>query len=116
MGYAAYVLPDGTEAGYAVEAPCDASGCDTLVWRGMDALCGDHPGENKPGDSGCGLWFCTVHQWYGDHDCDYPACGMWDEDEMQSCHLIDGHKGAHRDMDGAAFEVHFDRDGEPLEA
>ena len=47
MGYAAYVLPDGTEAGYGVEAPCDAKGCDTLVWRGVDALCdvsrGDHP-------------------------------------------------------------------------
>lgn len=103
MGYAAYVLPDGTEAGYGVEAPCDAKGCDTLVWRGVDALCGERPGENEPDESGCGRWFCTAHQWADEHDCPFPECGTWSADEMQRCYLVNGHDGPHRDDAGGIF-------------
>ena len=103
MGYAAYVLPDGTEAGYAVEAPCDASGCDTLVWRGVDALCGERPGENEPDHFGCGRWHCAEHQREAAHDCEFPSCGVWSADEIESCYLVEGHDGPHQNMDGINF-------------
>ena len=100
MGYAAYVLPDGTEAGYAVEKPCDAKGCDTLVWRGVDALCGERPGENEPGEAGCGGWYCSAHEV---HSCEFPECGAWSADETVTCSRVRGHEGEHRDLDGFEF-------------
>ena len=103
MGYAAYTLPDGTKAGYVVEAPCDAEGCDTPIWRGLDALCGSRPGENEPGSYGCGRWFCTAHQWADEHDCKFPEYGTWSADEMQRCYLVKGHDGHHRDDWGKSF-------------
>ena len=103
MAYAAYVLSDGTEAGYGVEAPCDAKGCDTLVWRGVDALCGERPGENEPGEAGCGRWHCSAHQPHEDHGCAFPECGVWSEDETEVCLLVRGHEGEHRDRAGFEF-------------
>ena len=105
MGYAAYVLPDGTEAGYGVEAPCDADGCDTPVWRGVDALCGQRPGENEPGEAGCGRWHCGAHQPHEDHGCEFPECTAWSADETMTCHLVDNHEGARESLDGETFSA-----------
>ena len=69
MGYAYYVLPDGREAGYAVEATCDADGCEAQIDRGLAYLCGTTPGHSP--DDGCGLYFCGEHTY--DHDCEHEA-------------------------------------------
>lgn len=58
MGYGHYVLADGREAGYAVEATCDQDGCDAEIDRGH--LCGRTPGG---GEYGCGGYFCGQHLW-----------------------------------------------------
>ena len=78
MGYAFYVLPDGREAGYSVEATCDQDGCDTQIDRGIGYLCGDAPdGWRDEGKPGCGRYFCGEHTW--SHDCPSP-----DEDDDSS--------------------------------
>lgn len=58
MGYASYTLPDGREAGYAVEATCDEPGCDAAIDRGLAYLCGQMPGGDE---YGCGGYFCPDH-------------------------------------------------------
>lgn len=66
MGYGSYVLPDGREAGYHVEAVCDEPGCEEVIDRGLGHLCGDSPlglGLN----TGCGGYFCGEHH--------FPGCG-----------------------------------------
>jgi hypothetical protein len=62
MGYAHYVLADGREAGYGVEATCDEDGCTEKIDRGMGYLCGDEPGEDE---FGCGKYFCGRHLYGG---------------------------------------------------
>lgn len=101
MGYAAYTLPDGREAGYAVESVCDADGCAEEVWRGMDALCGDRPGDPRNDEVGCRRYFCPDHA--DDHACTHPACGLYPADEGESCHLPAGHEGTHADPEGHTF-------------
>jgi len=59
MGYGFYVLADGREAGYSVEAECDHDGCTERIDRGLAYLCGDDPGDG--GEHGCGRYFCYGH-------------------------------------------------------
>ena len=71
MGYGYYVLPDGREAGYGVEAECDAAGCPARIDRGLGYLCGNFPdGHRDDSESGCGRYFCPDHTY--DHDCPNP--------------------------------------------
>lgn len=71
MGYARYTLPDGREAGYAVQAECDHPDCTTMIDRGLGYLCGQLPdGHRDPLDPGCGRYYCPTHQ--PDHDCPDP--------------------------------------------
>lgn len=80
MGYAYYTLPDGREAGYGVQAECDAEGCTEQIDRGLGYLCGDDPdGWREDSAPGCGRYFCGQHD--GDHDCPNP--NGWDEDGNQ---------------------------------
>ncbi len=58
MGYASYVLADGREAGYAVDAVCDDKDCAAGIDRGLAYLCGNTPGG---GEFGCGDYFCGGH-------------------------------------------------------
>ena len=97
MGYANYTLPDGREAGYGVDAECDASGCSEQINRGMGYLCGEDPDgwrdEDKPG---CGKYFCEPHL-HGEHACPKPECGKYSTDGNSYCGHIAGHAGRHRD-------------------
>lgn len=71
MGYSYYLLPDGREAGYGVDATCDHHDCSTEIDRGLDYLCGLKPdGWRDPSESGCGLYFCMDHTY--DHNCSNP--------------------------------------------
>ena len=60
MGYGSYLLPDGREAGYNVEAVCDEPGCDEVIDRGLAYLCGDDP-AGLGLTTGCGGYFCGEH-------------------------------------------------------
>lgn len=81
MGYSYYVLPDGREAGYGVDAECDSPECDAEIDRGLGYLCGRSPdGHRDPGEPGCGRYYCMAH--LGDHDCPNPEEG--DEYEEDS--------------------------------
>ncbi|HEU4543315.1 MAG TPA: hypothetical protein VFR23_19450 [Jiangellaceae bacterium] len=80
MGYAYYVLPDGREAGYGVNAICDRDGCKAQIDRGLDYLCGTWPGDPE---DGCGNYFCGKHEF--DHDC--PDRGDDAEDGPPCCDL-----------------------------
>ena len=62
MGYAYYVLPDGREAGYSVEAVCDEEGCETEIDRGLGYLCGSDP---RGDEHGCTGYFCGAHLFHG---------------------------------------------------
>jgi hypothetical protein len=68
MGLAHYILSDGREAGYGVEATCDREDCAARIDRGLDYLCGDtpDPGFDEPG---CGRYFCHDHLDSHRHDC-----------------------------------------------
>ncbi len=53
---------EGRMVGYAVDAVCDAPGCEEAIDRGLAYVCGDmHDG----GDYGCGLYFCGNHLFFG---------------------------------------------------
>lgn len=100
MGYGFYVLPDGREAGYTVEAECDYPDCTEDIDRGLDYLCGDAPdGHRDPEEPGCGLYFCWTHM--GDHDCPNAECGKYSFDGDDYCTLTEGHEDEHfcRDTD-----------------
>lgn len=62
MGYASYTVTggrhSGEECGYAVDAVCDAEGCDEKIDRGLACLCGRLPGG---GEDSCGGYFCAGH-------------------------------------------------------
>lgn len=107
MGYAHYLLPDGREAGYAVEATCDADDCGTAINRGMGYLCGELPDGHRPVDApGCGRYYCEQH--LDQHECPNPACGQWpheDESTDEPCARIAGHGLPHRDRDDVEFTV-----------
>jgi hypothetical protein len=60
MGYAQYTLPDGREAGYAVEDVCNRDDCHEKIDRGLGHLCGELPGDER----GCGKYFCSAHLYY----------------------------------------------------
>lgn len=80
MGYGYYVLPDGREAGYGVEAECDVPGCAVKIDRGLGYLCGRSPDGHRDSDEyGCGRYFCGEHM--GRHDCPNPQCWVYDEDD-----------------------------------
>lgn len=101
MGNASYVLPDGREAGYAVTAACDLPECEETVHRGLDALCGTLP--SRPSEEwGCGLYFCGLHQRSG-HQCPRPQCGHFNEEQGESCILIENHEGLCCDLDGSRW-------------
>lgn len=71
MGFGYYLLPDGREAGYGVEAGCDRDGCTERIGRGLGYLCGDNPdGYRDPDEPGCGNYYCDLHD--ADHDCPNP--------------------------------------------
>ena len=74
MGYAYYILPDGREAGYGVEATCDEPGCTARIDRGLGYLCGTEPGGDE---HGCGGYFCGAHLTYGT----VQRCGRCAEDD-----------------------------------
>lgn len=107
MGYGYYLLPDGREAGYTVEAICDADGCKTEIDRGFGYLCGEMPdGHRDPDESGCGKYHCPDHQ--GDHDCPKQECGAYpcpdcEEALADPCGLLEGHTGGHEDVYGRGF-------------
>lgn len=105
MGYAHYALPDGRDAGYGVEATCDADGCDAEIDRGLGYLCGDSPdGHRDPDEPGCGKYHCPQHQ--ADHACKNPECGTYSDggDGDLCCTLARGHEDGHFDRyDEAAF-------------
>ncbi|APE09685.1 hypothetical protein BO226_11130 [Rhodococcus sp. 2G] len=98
MGYAYYVLPDGREAGYGVEAECDHPGCTTRIDRGLGYLCGEAPdGHRDPDEPGCGKYYCGQHQYA--HECTNPVCDAYsDDDEQLCCGLARGHELPHRDQ------------------
>lgn len=101
MGYASYTLPDGREAGYAVEAECDHPDCSAEIHRGLDYLCGNYPdGHRDPAEPGCGLYFCSQHG--DDHACTNPECGAYSDDEELYCGLAKSHledeDSPHRDI------------------
>lgn len=99
MGYGYYVLPDGREAGYGVEARCDATGCAATIDRGLGFLCGRNLlGHKDIDEAGCGNYYCENHRYA--HDCTAPECDVWNEDESCSCTLAAGHDLPHRDDEG----------------
>ena len=64
MGYGTYLLPDGREAGYNVDAVCDEPGCTQQIDRGLAYLCGDRP-LGLGLTTGCGGYFCGDHLFLG---------------------------------------------------
>ena len=62
MGYAFYTLPDGREAGYGVEATCEAPDCSADIDRGLAYLCGEDPMGDQ---HGCTHYFCEAHLFMG---------------------------------------------------
>lgn len=95
MGYGYYVLSDGREAGYGVEAECDATGCTAKIDRGLGYLCGDSPDGWRDCDApGCGNYFCGSHE--DKHDCPNPQCGAYSPDG-DYCGLAEGRDEAHYD-------------------
>lgn len=46
------------DIGYGVPAVCDYPGCETVIDRGLDYVCGGAPYGGK---HGCGLYFCARH-------------------------------------------------------
>ncbi|WP_029542424.1 hypothetical protein [Rhodococcus aetherivorans] len=99
MGYGYYALPDGREAGYGVEAECDATGCSAKIDRGLGCLCGENPAGHKDDDEpGCGNYYCPDH--LVNHRCSAPQCGVYSTDESLCCSLVRGHDLPHRDNAG----------------
>lgn len=107
MGYGYYVLPDGREAGYTVEATCDAGGCKVEIDRGFGYLCGAMPnGWRDSEEPGCGNYYCPWH--IGVHGCPNQVCGSYpcpdcEEELGDPCLLLAGHIGDHEDIDGRGF-------------
>lgn len=102
MGYGYYVLPDGREAGYGVEAECDHPDCATQIDRGLGYLCGVSPDGHRDCDEpGCGNYYCGHHE--GNHDCPNPKCGAYSTDG-DYCGLAAIHDEAHYDEH---TRVHF---------
>lgn len=59
MGWAYCGLDEyGREIGYGIIATCDKKGCDNVIHRGLDYVCGTMHG----GEGGCGMYFCYDHQ------------------------------------------------------
>lgn len=109
MGYGYYLLPDGREAGYTVEAICDADGCKTEIDRGLSYLCGENPdGWRDPDEPGCGRYYCP---WHLDvHDCPNMGCGAYpcpdcEDGGAEPCALLREHAGDHEDSDGRGFTI-----------
>lgn len=97
MGYAFYELADGREAGYGVEAQCDADGCEKEINRGMGYLCGEQPKVTSKdnGEWGCGDYHCSEHEY--DHNCSNPMCGEYSLYGDEYCGELKGHEMPHRD-------------------
>ncbi len=55
------------DIGYGVPALCDHPGCEARIDRGLSFVCGSEP---YGGDRGCGLYFCSVHQYGGKQLCE----------------------------------------------
>lgn len=67
MGYAHGQNNNGREIGYAVEATCDLTGCDTKIDRGLAYCCGSIDGVQNGGmddEPYCGGYFCPDHLHY----------------------------------------------------
>lgn len=106
MGYARYNLPDGREAGYAVEATCDQPGCTDPIDRGFAHLCGEYPdGHRGPDEPGCGRYYCEKHQEQDTHECPNPRCPVWDPDENETCIRAKGHAGLHASESELTWEA-----------
>lgn len=99
MGYAFYALADGREAGYGVEATCDAKGCTVGIDRGLDYLCGENPRvevfDFDSDEYGCGNYHCGLHE--ENHNCTRPACKAYSVNGTEYCELVEGHFGLHLD-------------------
>lgn len=113
MGYAFYELADGREAGYAVDAQCDADGCEKEINRGMGYLCGDYPKVHitDDGEWGCGNYHCGVHEY--DHNCANPMCGEYSLYGDEYCGEIRGHEMPHRDPNTEVEFTLTENDEEP---
>lgn len=59
------------DIGYGVVAYCDHPDCDEKIDRGLAHVCG---GEPYGGEHGCGLYFCSKHQYTSPHQL-CQACG-----------------------------------------
>ena len=106
MGYAHYNLPDGREAGYAVEATCDQPDCIEAIDRGLGYLCGSMPdGHRDPDDPGCGRYYCGEHQEQDTHGCSNLRCPVWDPDENETCIRAKGHDGLHASESELTWEA-----------
>ena len=107
MGYGAFVLPDGREAGYLIEATCDAAGCKVEIDRGFGYLCGAMPnGWRDSEEPGCGNYYCGEHQ--PRHGCPNPLCDSYpcpdcEPQSVTPCVSALGHDGDHTDMEGLSF-------------
>jgi hypothetical protein len=78
MGYGHYLLPDGREAGYGIDAECDHPGCRVEIDRGLGWLCGELPdGHRDPAAPGCGRYYCGQHLDTLAHDCPNPIGSSW---------------------------------------
>lgn len=47
------------DIGYGVPAECDHPRCSVRIDRGLSYVCGNEP---YGGEKGCGLYFCSEHQ------------------------------------------------------
>lgn len=64
MGYARGLNAKGREVGYAVEGICDFPECTTVIYLGIEGLCGGTDGWdhiNEPDKDYCGGFFCGTH-------------------------------------------------------
>jgi hypothetical protein len=89
MGYSQYVLPDGREAGYGVDAACEAPGCSQEIDRGLAFLCGNNPMSDE---TGCTHYFCYEHLFMGGpHQMCGPCFDKWaaaDEGDSEGIRVV----------------------------
>lgn len=60
------------DVGYGVPAICDQPDCGEQINRGLGYVCGNEP---YGGEKGCGLFFCGLHQFGPDQQCERCLAG-----------------------------------------
>lgn len=59
------------DIGYGVPAYCDHPECNEEIDRGLSYVCG---GEPYGGETGCGLYFCEKHLFFGEENFQCERC------------------------------------------